>query len=259
MDKKEMRIDEITICLHCGCDQQVVNKQVEALKPLESIYKVYWNNRIERHPEAYDSYSELINDSIATSPTELVILINDRTHPTAEQVEKMVRLIEAGYAAATMYSVGFMALTKELIRKIGWWDERFYGAGYEDDDFVLRMRLNDLAYYESEEAEYDMNWKSPLIAKGGDKCSKSEPWFREKWQITETEVRQVRDNEDYNKYEGKLGESRPDISERWMRWSQSVIGYRFLYRMHTNKGGQSRTYWFCDWLNTQRDIKKVIK
>lgn len=254
-----MKTEEITICLHCGCDQKVVHRQREALKPLESVYKIHWNNRIDRHPEAYDSYSELINDSIISSPTEVVILINDRTHPEPHQVEKMVRLLEAGYAAATMYSVGFMALTKELIRHIGYWDERFYGAGYEDDDFVLRLRLNNLAYYESEEAEYDMDWKSPLVAKGGDNCLGSEPWFKQKWKITNTEIIQIEEDVVYDKYKGLLGESKPDIRDRWMSWKQSVIGYRFLYRMHTNKGGQSRAYWFCDWLNTQNDIKRVVK
>lgn len=254
-----METKEITICLHCGCDKGIVDTQMKALKPLEDIYKVYWNNRIDRHPDAYDSYSELINHSIATSPTEVVILINDRTHPKSHEVEKIVRLLEAGFAAATMYSVGFMGLTKELIRKIGWWDERFYGAGYEDDDFVLRLRLHDLAYYESEEAEYSTDWQTSLRAKGGDKCSKSEPWFRTKWKISNDEIRQAVADESYEKYSDSLGEENFSIRGRWMKWHQSVIGYRFLYRMHTNKGGESRSYWFCDWANTQNITRKITK
>ena len=82
------KIKEFTICLHCGCSRDVTNAQMEALKPLEDKYKVHWNNRIDRHPEIYESYSELINDSVATSPSEWVILINDRTNPKVEEVEK---------------------------------------------------------------------------------------------------------------------------------------------------------------------------
>jgi len=254
-----METKEITICLHCGCDQNVVDSQIESLRPLEETYKIHWNNRIDRHPGAYDSYSELINDSIVSSPTETVILINDRTRPKSHEVEKIIRLLEGGFAAATMYSVGFMGLTKELIRHIGWWDERFYGAGYEDDDFVLRLRMNDLAYYESEEADYDMHWQTPLRASGGEKCSRSEPWFKTKWHISDKEIRQMVDNENYTKYEGKLGPSNPEIKSRWMKWNQSVIGYRFAYRMQTNRGGQSRSYWFMDWSGTQNETKKVVK
>ena len=115
---KKIKIKEITICLHCGCSKEVVDAQIDALKHLGIKYKLYWNNRIDRHPEMYESYSELINHSVVTSPTEWVILINDRTHPTIDEVEKMISLLENGYACVLLYNVGFMGFSKELIRKI---------------------------------------------------------------------------------------------------------------------------------------------
>lgn len=134
------KIKDITICLHCGCSKEVVDYQITQLNSLSMKYKLHWNNRIDRHPEMYESYSELINHSIATSNTEWVILINDRTHPTVDEVEKMIYLLENGYSCVFLYSVGFMGFSKELIRQIGWWDQRFTYGGWEDRDWVFRLK-----------------------------------------------------------------------------------------------------------------------
>lgn len=252
----KIKISEFTICLHCGCCPEVVENQMNLLKPLEEKYKIYWNNRIDRHPEAYSSYSELINDSIATSKTEFVFLINDRTLPTVEDVLHMIELLESGFAAVTKYSVGFMAFSKELIREIGWWDERYYGGGYEDDDFVLRLRLHNLSYYESEEATYNQSWKSPLYPSDGAFCAKSRPWFHAKWRVNNSEVIRVVGEENYPKYENVLGEKNYEVRNSWLDWSNSQIGIMFQHRIDTNVGGESRTYHFMDWRNN-RETKKV--
>jgi hypothetical protein len=235
---------EITICLHCGSSWDVVNRQKEALKPLEEKYKIHWNLRIERNPGSYDSYSELVNDAISSSPTEIMVFLNDRVMPKVQDVEHMLWLLDNGYAAASKWSVAYIAYTKELIREIGWWDERYIGGGFEDDDFVLKLRLHNLAYYESEEGEYDQSWKSPLRPDGGDKCAKSEPWFRQKWRYSTEEVRRVLPDENYEKYAGSLGERNPEIKDGWKDWNHSKIGIMFAERMITHRGGESRTHHF---------------
>ena len=53
-----MKIEEFTVALHCGSDSQVVRNQIESLEELEAIYSIHWNNRIDRHPEMYASFSE---------------------------------------------------------------------------------------------------------------------------------------------------------------------------------------------------------
>ena len=70
-----MKIEEFTICLHCGCSKEVVDNQIEMLKPLTDKYKVFWNNRIDRHPGIYPSYSQMLNHCIVTSPTEFIFLL----------------------------------------------------------------------------------------------------------------------------------------------------------------------------------------
>ena len=146
---------------------------MQKLEPLNNEFNIHWNNRIDRRAEAYDSYSELVNEAVATSPTETVILVNDRVIPKPEEVTFMLQLLHRGYAVAGQWNVAFLTLTKEVFRKIGWFDQRFYGGGCEDDDFVLRLRLANLAYYESLSCEYDQTWKSPLLKEEATKCAVS--------------------------------------------------------------------------------------
>lgn len=248
-------IDNFTICLHCGCDQKIVDQQTKSLKPLEEKYNVKWNNRINRR-EWYDSYSELINDSVASSTTEYVILINDRTHPKPHEVEKILYCLDSGFAAATQYSVGFMGFSKQLLRTIGFWDERFYGGGWEDDDFVLRLKLANLAYYESCEAEYDYHWKTTLQPKDGLNGSKSGLFFKQKWPIQNNSITRVLTEENYdNKYD--LGDERPDIKNSWKDWNSSVIGLEFGARPNQ---GPSRTHHFLFNNTTQyREVRDGAK
>ena len=248
--------DEITICLHCGYSRDVVAMQMNVLKPLEDKFTVFWNNRIDRHPEAYPSYAAMINDAIQSSPTEVIISINDKCRPKVSEVEEIIELLQNGYACATKYSEGFMGFSKQLFRVIGWFDERFLGGGYEDDDFVLRLKLADLAYFESEEAEYDNSYKSTLVLKGGEACKLSKPAFNKKWKIYHSEIRRVLKEEKYN-YD--LGEQRQDIQTSWKPWSYSKIGIMFKERIINNNGGESRTKWFLkdDYKTEYRRITSV--
>lgn len=216
-----MKINEITICLHCGCDREVTNKQMESLKGVEERYKVYWNNRIDRYPYMYPSYSQLINHSIVTSPTEWVILINDRTTPTVEEIDKMVNLLEKGTSCVFLYNVGFMGFSKELIRKIGWWDERFTHGGWEDRDWVWRLAEANLSLYESQESTYDYTWKSPLNVPGG---QLSTPHWLKKWNgYDHNVVVRTMQEEKYQHWDLFLGEPRHDISSTWTKWEDSQL------------------------------------
>jgi GT2 family glycosyltransferase len=52
----------------------------------------------------------------------------------------MLEHLENGFAWTTLWGVAFMAFSKELVRKIGWWDERFVNGGWEDRDWVWRLK-----------------------------------------------------------------------------------------------------------------------
>ena len=249
---------DITICIHAGAGlEEVIKRQIEALKPLEEEYNVSWNNRIDRNPGPYPSYSQLVNDAVITSPTERIIFVNDRVVPTTAEAKKILYLLENGFAAATQWSVAYMGVTKELFRKIGWWDERFLGGGYEDDDFVLRLRLANLAYYESIESNYDFSFKSKQRIEGGGACAKSEPHFLRKWFQMEDYIARVVPEEVKPEYNNLVGPSRADISSKWKPWNQSQIGvdyYNVLKRL--SGAGPSRTKWFM--INCLLEHRRVL-
>ncbi len=235
---------DITICLHCGEHdhaERVIKTQTDALEPLKEEFNVHWNNRIDRHPGAYDSYAELVNEAVATSPTETIILMNDRVVPKASEVRLILQLMHHGYAAASQWNVAFLGVTKELFRTIGWFDQRYYGGGCEDDDFVLRLRLANLAYYESLTCEYDQSWKSPLFKSEGAKCAISGPYFHRKWVRNHEEIKRVIPEENYPHWDALAGPRRHDISSRWKTWDHSIVGIDFGRR---ETDGDSRTYHF---------------
>jgi hypothetical protein len=228
------KIKEITVCLHCGCSREIVDYQMNQLSSLSLKYKLHWNNRIDRNPGMYESYSELINHSIATSNTEWVILINDRTHPTIDEVEKMIYLLENGYSCVFLYSVGFMGFSKELIRQIGWWDQRFTYGGWEDRDWVFRIKKANLSLYESIESRYDYHWKSPLNVPG---AVLSGQFWEKKYDTSNSDiVYQKIPEEKYPEWDKTLGESREDIKSSWKTWDESQLDIMYDPKVRPGSG-----------------------
>jgi len=220
-----IKITDITISLHCGCSRDIVNTQMEALKPLTEKYNIHWNNRIDRYPYTYPSYSQLINHAIVTSPTQFFILINDRTHPKVFEVEKVINHLENGFACSLMYNVGFMGFSRELVRKIGWWDERFLNGGWEDVDWVWRLREANLCIYESCDSTYSNDWKSPLNVPG---CNSSAPHWQQKYNGHDNSI-VVRNlpEEKYPHWDLFLGDPHPEISSTWLEWNNSKLNINY--------------------------------
>jgi len=222
-----MKINEFTICLHCGSSRDIVDKQINDLKSLESEYKIYWNKRIDRYPLIYPSYSQMINHSIVTSPTEIVILMNDRIKPKPEDIRKMINHLENGFACTGLWGVALIAFSKELVRTIGWWDERFIQGGWEDRDWTWRLRLADLAIYESCEAEYDFSWRSPLNHAPG--CTFSTPHWQRKYDTKNHDVIYKRLKEEkYQHWDLSLWNiPKEDISKTWKKWNESILALEY--------------------------------
>ncbi|KJS01570.1 MAG: glycosyltransferase [Peptococcaceae bacterium BRH_c4a] len=102
----------------------------------------------------YPSFSKLVNDCITSSEYEEIIICNDKARPTHKSVEKILAMLKDGWGLVALYRFGFFGFKKDLIRKIGFFDERFIGGGYEDNDFIRRLKEADISYYESEEIDY---------------------------------------------------------------------------------------------------------
>jgi hypothetical protein len=110
----------------------------------------------------YDGFAQLVNHAIVVCPSEIVIIASDRARPRREDVEKTISLINEGYGFVGLYCFGFFGFKKELIRQVGWLDERYVGGGCEDSDFLRRVLESDIAYYESRETPFHTmpsSWK----------------------------------------------------------------------------------------------------
>lgn len=222
-----MKIDEITICLHCGCDQNIVKNQIKSHDIIKDKIKIHWNNRIDRYPKAYPSFSQLMNHSIASSNTEWMIFVNDRTICTSDHTLKIINLLQSGFSCVCLYSVGYMGFSKELIRQIGWWDERYLLGGWEDRDWVFRLKHADLSLYESCEAEYSYSWKSPLQVIGHN-CEFSEKHWNKKWEQKYNDaIIKMLPEEKYEHFDLFLGESKENIKKSWKTWNESILGLFF--------------------------------
>ena len=163
--------------------------------------------------ENYPSFSKLVNDCVVQCPTETVIIMSDKVLPTSDNIRKILDLLENGYAFVALYRLACFGFKKELFRKIGMFDERFLGGGYEDDDFYIRLKESNVAVYITEEIEYQKSkssWNYGLAA----------PHFVRKWgDKSKTEGIAVR-NLDEENYNYDLGSS---IPVKYLSWDDSII------------------------------------
>jgi hypothetical protein len=215
-------INQVTLCLNCGCRKDIVSYQMNLLKPVESMLQVYWNNRIDRHPEVYHSFSKLVNHTIDTSPTETVIFINDRCHPQPHEIYKIINLLETGFGCVYLYNAGFFGFTKDLIRRIGWWDERHLNGDVSDQEWCIRLKEADIAFYESQESVYDHSWKSPL--QNNAPYPNNIRHWDVKWSFTETEI--IRHIAEEN-YKYKLDSFDYPLNIKFKPWSESILGINY--------------------------------
>jgi hypothetical protein len=98
--------------------------------------------------------SSLFNDSIEKSEADWVILSNDKARPAVDDIVHMFDLFNNNFGFVALFRYGFFGLHKKVVAKVGWFDERFITGGYEDNDFLFRLRINDIGVYISEEINY---------------------------------------------------------------------------------------------------------
>lgn len=164
----------------------------------------------------YPSFSKLVNSCVASANTETVIIMSDKVMPRAADVQRLLGLLDQGYAFVALYRLAFSGFRKQLLREIGMFDERFVGGGYEDDDFYIRLKEANLASYITEEVEYAKSkstWNYGL----------AQGHFHHKWggdvKHSGIATRQLGE-ETYNYCLG------PDAPVKYLPWSHSVITAR---------------------------------
>lgn len=111
----------------------------ECVEDIDDIAAGCDNFRSVLIPEK-SSLTELWNLSIMLSPTDWVFLCNDDIIFKPGWLEYLEEKIEEDkYLLVHLFHYGAMLFHKSLILKVGWFDERFRGGGYEDNDYQLRI------------------------------------------------------------------------------------------------------------------------
>ena len=100
------------------------------------------------------SFAALCNSVVQQSDCKFVLIANDKSRPTVQDVHKILDLLKAGYGLVGLYRLGFFGISKEVIRYIGSFDEGFSDGGFEDNDLYLRFKRNDIGIFLSEEIQY---------------------------------------------------------------------------------------------------------
>lgn len=101
------------------------------------------------------SFSKLVNSCVDGCESEIVIMMSDKVLPKSTDIKKLLSLIDQGYGFVALYRLAFFGFKKELFRRIGPFDERFVGGGYEDDDYYIRLKEANIGMYVTEEVEYE--------------------------------------------------------------------------------------------------------
>jgi hypothetical protein len=171
----------------------------------------------------YLSFSLLINESVNYVDNEFIIFVNPKSVPNKDDVDMIVKNLYLGYALVTRINFGLFGTSKELFRTVGLLDERFIGGEYEDVDFILRLKLNNLAvYYEFDSNRYVNDMEEPSLYNKYRGLSKS--IFYRKWKHDESGKLKIsrRDLDNSKKPFNKLNVS-SDIRYYWNESAKSFI------------------------------------
>lgn len=80
------------------------------------------------------------NKALIFAPTDWVLLCNDDIEFKQGWLEYLEEKIAAGaHDLIHLFGYGCFLMHKKLLLSVGWFDERFRGGGYEDNDYQLRI------------------------------------------------------------------------------------------------------------------------
>lgn len=209
-----------------GNDSITINKQEDQLLSIKKKYDLEIWRRSEKFPGSYYSYSQIINEGVCDTDSEFMFFINPKvSNISPNDIESMLDELISGYCWVSRVAFGLFGTTKQLFRKTGLMDERFIGNEYEDDDFLLRMKMINKAFIWKYDQERYPDDPRGVILSPMRGCSAT--IFSLKWLSDKSNPDMYLLNSDYST-EKKLSPkhlswNRLDIEESWMDESKSII------------------------------------
>lgn len=100
------------------------------------------------------------NQALREIETEFVIIGCDKIRVHTEDIDRIRRHLQEGYACVASHLMGLFGFSKELTTRIGFFDEGYSRNGFEDTDWLNKLFVNNLALYISTETAYINNGTS---------------------------------------------------------------------------------------------------
>ena len=101
-------------------DETLAISLKESLSPL-NIQVVVGSN--------YPSFSKMMNTIINISKTnDIIIFCSHRVRPTVDDVKLLIQKLNENYGVVCFHRLAFFGFKIELIKRIGFFDERFFCA-----------------------------------------------------------------------------------------------------------------------------------
>lgn len=126
--------------------------------------------------------AQLWNQCIIRSSTDWVLVCNDDGVFQAGWLEWLEKQINDKYLQVNLMHYGGFCIHKKMLLLNGWFDEHFFGGGFEDNDWQLRLsesELNELVY------DWTCNWTYMHHNKVNDNNNwtdqNNRDWMRMKW------------------------------------------------------------------------------
>jgi hypothetical protein len=204
----------------CFLSQQIedIQRQEHELTKLSDKFQIERWYRKDRNPSKYVSFSQMINDAIDDTDSEFMIFCNPKTKFVSEDIEFILEKLSNGYCFASVVGFGFFGFPKELIRRIGMLDEKFIGAEFEDDDFVIRMsHFKKAVWYGCDYSKYDLYYSKSENLK-----HISYSIFNRKYKIVD---KKIYINKDFFTHKKISKRHRNYSNEIFESWDNSKISY----------------------------------
>ena len=116
-------------------------KQIEYLKKVTAFLSSYKNLKYITHFE-HQPLSRAWNQILMLSSKPFVLILNDDVFPLIEFRYNLLK-IKTDYELFSINdSWSHFVINKDIIKKVGWFDENYIGIGDEDYDYMFRLVIN---------------------------------------------------------------------------------------------------------------------
>lgn len=115
-------------------------KQVQYLRDVTSFLRSYPNIRYVTNLE-HQSLARGWNWLVMMSKCDRILILNDDVSFNLEFRHNLENLISIPEIYTLNGSWSHFVINKDIIRKVGWFDERFLGVGDEDGDYICRLAM----------------------------------------------------------------------------------------------------------------------